>query len=320
MPSEVEERIHKALASHALERLDDGYRLVHPSGAGVSTLRLLPAETAADGGTPVAAVAEMTAEYGGVNFPSFHPVGVQRLNAMAVYGAFELHGRQLRQSARFSIYANEPAPHLASQTILDAFGAQLPIGRSIAMATLSPAMLEEQRAHHAMPREWPKPPDEEFLKAATQFLQGRGLAASNNATAVWAELPLSGDCPSRAIDPDAETALLHVLLGMPHPIAGVGYLANISLPLKAVPPEAAELCRRLNALELDQTDFPPRLGAWGLHGPNDMPGYTLFIPSREIREGLHITLIWWCALRAAWLRDHHWAAGAGLVPGVGQQP
>jgi hypothetical protein len=308
VPSEVEERIHKALTSHALERLEDGYRLVHPGGAGVSTLRFLPA--AADG--PVVAVAEMTADYGGDNFPSFHPLGVQRLNAMAVYGAFELRGSRLHQAARFSIYANEPAPHLASQTILDAFGAQLPIGRSIAMATLSPAVLEEQRAHHAMPREWPKPPDAAALEAATQFLRARGLAASNNDKAVWAELALSGDIPSRAIDPDAPTALLHVLLGVPHPIAGVGYLANISLPLKAAPPDAADLCRRLNALELEQTDFPPRLGAWGLQGPEDVPGYTLFVPARELRDGLHITLLWWCALRAAWLRDHHWAAGAGL--------
>jgi len=40
--SEVEERIHRALARHSLERIEHGYLLVHPQGAGVSLLRLLP--------------------------------------------------------------------------------------------------------------------------------------------------------------------------------------------------------------------------------------------------------------------------------------
>ncbi|MGO9932925.1 MAG: hypothetical protein ACLPV8_14090 [Steroidobacteraceae bacterium] len=311
MTSEVEERIHRALKSHPLERIENGYRLVHPGAAGVSILRLLPVHEVRDG-SQVAAIAEIVAEYNTVGLPPFHATGVQRLNAMAVHGAYHLRNGRLRQMAQFSIYANEPAPHLAAQTILNAFGAQLPIGRSTALATASAAALEQQRAHHAMPRQWPNPLDEQSLQAARIIFQQFGLAASNNAIALWAELPLSGDCPSRSIDPHAETALLQVNLGTPHPVAGAGYLSTISLPLTEAPGNSAEICRRLNAVELEQSDFVPRLGAWGLHGANDLPGYSCFIPCAEPIENLHAAIMWWCIRRAAWLKERFWAAKAGL--------
>jgi hypothetical protein len=309
MTSEVEERIHKALEPHPLEKIELGYRRVHETG--VSLLRLLPKNEVRDG-LHLVAVAEIDTKYSAATFPSFHPTGVQRLNAMAVHGAYHLSSGKLRQTAQYSIYSNEPAVHLAVQSILNAFGGQLPIGRSTALATTSEAVLEQQRAHHAMPRQWQKPLDEESLKAATTMLQGRGLAASNGPTGVWAELALSGDCPSRTIDPQAETALLQVNVGIPHPIAGAGYLATISLPLVQAPVNPAEICRRLNALELEQSEFVPRLGAWGLQAPNDLPGYTCFIPCAEPWGDLHTTLMWWCARRAAWIRDRFWAAKIGL--------
>jgi hypothetical protein len=309
MITEVEERIHKALQSHPLERIDLGYRRVHETGS--STLRLLPVNERRDG-QQLVAVAEIATEFTAAGFPSFHATGVQRLNAMAVHGAYHLSNGKLRQTARYSIYTNETAVHLAVQSILNAFGGQLPIGRSTALATTSAAVLEQQRAHHAMPREWQKPLDEESFKAATTMLQGRGFAASNGPTGVWAEVVFSGDCPSRAIDPHAETALIEVNVGIPHPIAGAGYLAAISLPLTHAPPNSAEICRRLNALELEQSDFVPRVGAWGLHGTHEFPGYRCFIPCAEPYGGLHIASMWWCARRAIWIRDRFWAAKVGL--------
>jgi len=309
--SEVEERIHKALQAHPLERLENGYRLVHPAAAGTGTLRLLPADQVRDG-LQVVAIAEITAEYGAAGLPSFHATGVQRLNAMAVHGAYTLRDGVLRQTAQYSIYSNETAVHLAVQSILNAFGAQLPIGRSTALATKSAAALKQQRAHHALPHQWQKPLAEESLKNTTALLQRSGLAASNNAVAVWAELPLSGNCPSRSIDPQAQTALLQVNTSIPHPIAGAGYFSTISLPMMQAPPNSVEICRRLNELELEELDFVPRLGAWGLHGPNDLPGYSCFVPSAEPLGELHTTIMWWCARRAAWLRDRFWAAQAGL--------
>jgi hypothetical protein len=309
--SEVEQRVHKALAGHPLERIEQGYRLVHPQGAGISTLRLLPANVVRDE-LHVVSIAEISAEYNYVGLPPFSAIGVQRLNSWAVHGAYQLDQRGLRQTAQYSIYAGEPAAHLAAQSILNAFGAQLPIGRSTALATSSAAALRQQRAHHAMPAKWPKPLDEEALKASAAALQQRGLAASSNATVVWAEFPLSGDCPSRAIDPQAETALLQVNVGVPHPVAGAGYLATISLPLTQAPANAGQICARLNELELAEIDFVPRLGAWGLHVPNDLPGYSCFLPSSETVDGLHMTLMWWCVRRAAWLRDRFWAAKVGL--------
>ncbi len=312
MTSEVEERIHKALAAHPLERIEHGYRLVHPPGAGISTLRLLPVSAAKEG-QQVVAIAEIVAAYDSAGLPSFHPSGVQRLNRMAIYGAYEVRDDQLRQTAKVSIYANEPAAHLVAQSILNAFGGQLPIGRSAALATISAAVLEQQRAHHAMPREWKKPLDEESLKAAAAALQGQGLAASNSATSVWAELPMSGDCPSRSIDPRAETALLQVNTATPHPIAGAGYLATIFLPLPKAPEDPTEICRRLNEMDLEHVEFAPRLGAWGLHGREDMPAYTCFFPAAEALPGFHMAMMWWCARRAAWIRDCFWVANQGIV-------
>jgi hypothetical protein len=310
--SEVEERIHTALSRHSLERIEHGYRLVHPQGAGTSTLRLLPADVVRDE-WHVVSIAEIVAEYNHVGLPAFSAMGVQRLNSWAVYGAYDLGERGLRQRAQYSIYAGEPAAHFAAQCILNAFGGQLPIGRSTALATGSAAALKQQRAHHAMPARWPKPLEEEVLRAATAALQQRGLAASNNATVLWAEFPLSGDCPSRAIDPQAETALLQVNVSIPHPVAGAGYLATISLPLTQAPPNGGEICAKLNELELAEVDFVPRLGAWGLHAPNDLPGYSCFIPSAAPLDGLHITLMWWCVRRAAWLRERFWKAKLGLT-------
>jgi hypothetical protein len=313
--SEVEQRIHNALARHPLERIEQGYRLVHPQGAGISTLRLLPANGTGEG-SKVVSIAEIAAEYDS-GVPSFHATGLQRLNAWAVHGAYHLSGGRLRQTAQFSIFADEPGVHLSVQTILNAFGFQLPLGRSIALSMISAAVLKQQRAHHALPHQWQTPLGEESLNTASTMLRQRGLAASNNSTSVWAELPLSGDCPSRSIDPQAETALLQVNMGVPHPIAGAGYLATISLPLTQAPADSAEICARLNALELLEVDFVPRLGAWGLHAPNDLPGYSCFIPSAEPVGGLHMTLMWWCARRAAWLRDRFWKAKVGLhVDGV----
>lgn len=309
MISEVEARIQKALEAHPLERIEGGYRRAHETGN--TTLRLLPADVTR-GQLHVEAVAEIDTKYAAAGLPPFNEFGLQRLNAIAVHGAYYFKDGRLRQTAQYSIYSNETAAHLAAQNILNAFGAQLPIGRSTALAAASTAVLEQQRAHHAMPREWQTALDEESLKAATAMLQGRGLAASNDQNGVWAELPLSGDCPSRAIDPSAETALLQVTAAVPHPIAGAGYLATITLPHPRVPPNAAEICRRLNAKELRQADFVPRLGAWGLQGPHDLPGYSCFIPCAQRWGDLHVTLMWWSVVRAAWIRDRYWMAKVGL--------
>jgi hypothetical protein len=309
--SEVEERVHKALAPHPLERIEHGYRLVHPDGAGISTLRLLPVNGAREG-LNIVSVAEIVAEYNAAGFPQFHATGVQRLNSWAVHGAYHVDNGRLRQTAQYSIHANEPAAHLAAQSILNAFGGQLPLGRSTALAIASAAAMRQQRAHHGMPSRWPKPLDEGALIDAAATLQQRGLAASNNSTAVWAELPLSGNCPSRSMDPQAETALLQVTVGVAHPIAGAGYLATISLPLTQAPVNSAEICARLNELELEEVDFVPRLGAWGLHVPDDLPGYSCFIPAAEPMGELHLTIMWWCVRRAAWLRDRFWEAKVGV--------
>jgi hypothetical protein len=306
--TEIEERIHNALKSHPLERSDNGYRLVHPGGAGVSTLTVLPSQGAGN----VAAVVEIIADYNSALLPSFHETGVQRLNAVAVHGAYHGNGRALRQIAQYSLYPNEPSVALAVQVILNAFGGQLPLGLSTALGVASANAWEQQRARHGMPRQWGEPVAANALEAASTLLRQQGLAASNSQDALWAELPLSGDCPSRSIDPQAETALLQVNMSIPHPIAGAGYLATISLPLAAAPADAAAICRRLNDMELKEVDFVTRLGAWGLTRSDGMPGYSCFIPSPRAMGELHLAVMGWCIRRALWLRDRCWVAGVGI--------
>ncbi|HUY84046.1 MAG TPA: hypothetical protein VMU86_05695 [Steroidobacteraceae bacterium] len=309
--TEVEERIHAALARHPVERTASGYRLAHPGGVGTSSLEFRELARASEQQTAVA-IAEVVADYDPAGLPSLHAAGIQRLNALAVYGAYDLHAGRLRQRAQFTLYTVESAAALATKLILDAFGAQLPLGRSVALSIVSATALEQHRAHHAMPGDWPAPLEEQELRATVAALQQRGLVAANNATVVWAELPLAGDCPSRAIDPKAQTALLEVHAGVLHPIAGAGYLAAISLPFPQRPTEPAELCRRLNAAEFELADFVPRLGAWGVQGVQDLPGYHCFLPCPRPFAGMHHALMWWCVQRAAWIRDRYWSMNDGF--------
>jgi hypothetical protein len=311
LTGEIADRIHQALAKHPLERLADGYRLVHPGGVGAGTLRLLPVAPEGEG-PRVLSVVEIAAEYRAPALQRFHAAGVQRLNALALHGAFDLQGDTLVQKAQLSIYSNEVSAPFMTWLALTAFGQQLPLGQSTALATASAAILEQQRAHHGMPRQWHQPLAADALQATVASLHSRGLAASHNDKAVWAEVALSGTCPSRSIDPKAETALLQVTVGTPHPIAGAGYLASVSLPWPKAPADPAATCRRLNELEMGMPDFVPRLGAWGLHGPEDVPRYTCFIPCPEPFADLHSTMIWWQAVRAAWIRDDLWVAGEGI--------
>jgi len=164
-----------------------------------------------------------------------------------------------------------------------------------------------------MPSRWRHPLEDAAWSALTTQLHQRGLAASNDSSSAWAEVPLSGQSPSRSIDPQAETALLQVNTAVPHPIAGAGYLSTLYLPITQAPAHPGEICRRLNALELEQVDFVPRLGAWGLHGPRELPGYSCFIPAAEPFAGMHVALMWCSVLRAAWLRDRFWQPGIGLT-------
>jgi len=311
LSSEVEERLHRVLSAHPLERIEGGYRLVHPGGVGTSTLRVRPVDESRDG-LRVVGIAEIVAEHAGPGLPNLHPTGLQRLNALAVHGAYQICDGRIRQEAHVSLYEHESAVHFVTQTILNAFGGQLPLGRSILLATTSADALEAQRMHHAMPARWQQPLEAAAFAQSARSLRDRGFVAAHDATSIWAEFPLSGDCPSRTIDPEADTALLQVNTAIPHPIAGAGYLATILLPIREATPSGAEVCRRLNDLELEHVEFVPRLGAWGLHGSKELPGFTYFLPYTAPYADLQTTLILWCARRAAWLRERFWVARTGL--------
>lgn len=310
MTSELENRIHDALKPHPLERIECGYRFVNETGS--TTLRFSPADEMREG-MHLVAVAEIATEFNPAAVSVFDETGLQRLNARAVNGAYVSIDGRLHQMAKYSIYENEPASHLAVKIILDTFGDQLPYGLSVARAAMSPVALERERAHHAAPRRWAVPLPDNTFKQAAAVMNERGLFSSEESAGFVAEIPMSGDVASRLINTNAETALLRVDVATPHPIAGAGYYATIGFPVSPPPEHAAEICRRLNDIELEQNDFVPRIGAWGLRGVSGEPVYSCFIPAIDSFPHLHTILMWWCARRAAWFRDRFWTGGAGFT-------
>jgi hypothetical protein len=117
------------------------------------------------------------------------------------------------------------------------------------------------------------------------------------------------------ISPTAETALLHVSVDTPHPLAGVGYVATIALPYDPPDSEIPFWCRFLNEQEHKMQDFVPRLGAWGMRALNKELVYSMFWPTDRADGTLDGTIMNWMVLRTFWLKKHYWSSGAGLAKG-----
>ena len=156
----------------------------------------------------------------------------------------------------------------------------------------------------------PAPAD---FQETAELLNDRGIVSTIEDGRVTAEVVLSGSATSRMRDPKAETALLGVKTHVPHPLAGVGYLATIALPIdphRSVLPAWSAI---LNEQELASTDFVPRLGAWGVRGAGNELVYSQFIPMDLPMRGLQSTIMWWMIKRTIWLRDTFWAPNRGLT-------
>ena len=310
MLSEVEAIVRRQLAEHSVEQLDDGY--IINSGVGTSRLELLRASPN-QGDPEVVSIAEITTQFAPNAPPRFDLADIGRLNAMAVHGAYFLSDDVIGMKAQYSIYAHEPAPELAAKAILDTFAGQMALGFSVLAGSLSEERLIRERSFQECPRRWDPPPEPASFSSAAEFFRGRGFVSTSSDTGLSLEAVLSGESPSAMMNAEADTALIHVETNVPHPIAGVGYLATIALPVDLPRSVAPQVCHQLNVLEAQQLDFVPRLGAWGLRGVGEQLVYSQFWPNSQPFGEVHRTLMWWMILRVRWLKTHYWYPSMGIA-------
>ncbi|MDB9704052.1 hypothetical protein OAA86_08170 [Rhodospirillales bacterium] len=146
-----------------------------------------------------------------------------------------------------------------------------------------------------------------------KHFQRMGLVSTRGSHGLVLEVPLSEvSAPSRMMESSAETAMLHVSIDTPHPLAGVGYLSTIALPIDPPIQEIVEIASKLNELEHEELDFVPRLGAWAIRGLGDQLVYSMFWATPKSDETMHSTMMNWMLQRTFWLRDNFWVSGEGL--------
>lgn len=309
MTSKVEAIVREQMDQYPVQRVSGGYKIDEPMIT--SWLRFLPA-TGGDDQFRVVSIAEIATQFSAdqTQQPSDDYIAV--LNSQSVYGAYCRQNETLWARAQFTIYAEEPAFEFAAEQILQAYSYQYAIGWSTVLAMQSDELFRQQRAFQECPRSWRNMPDPEEFRSTAELLNSRGFVSTAGDEAVTVEVILSGTSPSRMLDRSADTALIGVKTYAPHPLAGVGYLATIALPVDPPRSKISSICARLNEFELEQSDFVPRLGAWGVRGAGDELVYSLFIPKDQALPGLLRTIIWWMITRVNWLRDSYWVPGFGL--------
>jgi hypothetical protein len=329
MPEEVQSLVDSQFVEAGIPRTSEGFRSVFADVQGTyqdsteaelrkstelygwTCLRFLPADEVKDG-LHLVGIAEIETEFAASRVPSLMPAGIQVLNSRSVFGAFYESDGYLRLRTQYSIYEQEPASQLAAALIVKAFNGHLPFGFATARAQFIPDALVKHRAHLDAPRMWRSPVEPAGFEEGARKFRDAGLLATPGPTGICLEVPLSGDCPSRSYDPRAETALLMLETNAPHPLAGVGYVATIALPVDPIGEELVEVCRELNAFEMRQGDFVPRYGAWGVRGLDDELVYAMFLPTSEAWGLLHNTILNWNVQRAIVIRDLFWEEGRGI--------
>ena len=185
-------------------------------------------------------------------------------------------------------------------------GEQLALGVGIIHSELVPDALPGNRANLEYPRQWAELPDPTVFDAmAKQFAAG-GLVATRGPHGLVLEVPLDGGSPSRMADPKAETALLHVSMDVPHPLAGIGYVATVALPCDPPSAEIPLWCKLLNSAEHGMQDFVPRFGAWGMRSLHSELVYSMFWPTNRAENNLAGTIMNWMVQRALWIKENSW--------------
>ena len=307
--SQVSDVIREQMEGQVVETLPNGYRWVLP--AGHTDLVISPAHIE-NNEWGLCEVVTITSVFKEGSY-DLTQANIAYINRRSAFGSFHVQNGTLTCKQSISIYEDEPAYNWYANIILTALGSQLPFGIGQIQSEYSDEHLSANRANLEYPRQWQnEPPSEAFDRAADQF-QSMGLVSTRGSHGLVLEVPLSEDsAPSRMIEASAETAMLHVSIDTPHPLAGVGYLSTIALPIDPPDQEIVEIANKLNELEHEELDFVPRLGAWAIRGLGDQLVYSMFWATPQSDESMHSTMMNWMLQRTFWLRDNFWVSGEGL--------
>jgi hypothetical protein len=306
----VERLVADTLSSHNLQKIPGGYRQTLRQG--VTDLTFRPLRRTTVDGLTLAAIATVETRFAPGVVPDLNNDGVTRLNRRAAFGAFFRDARGIGSRLTYTVYEQEPAARWAAVVLLDALGHQLPFGIAATQSELSEEHLRGNRANLEYPRRWTNPIPPSTYAEQAALLSSRGIVASAAPDGLILEVPFAEGAPSRMLDPRAETALVRVSTGVPHPLAGGGYLTTITLPIEPPPSTINAWCAHLNAAEHEQEDFVPRVGAWGVRGLHDELVHSLFWPSSHGDPGVVQNITNWAIRRALWLRRTYWTPGRGL--------
>lgn len=235
-----------------------------------------------------------------------------QLNSQSVFGNYFCRDERLGMRASYSVYAKEPATNWVSLILLRAMGEQLALGYGIFQSEFVQEALPENRANLEYPRRWKVEPNQQVLTENAKRFRGRGFVATVGPHGLVLEVPLNDGAPSRMIDENAETAILHVSVDTPHPLAGVGYLATIALPIDPSHEVSGFWCNFLNEKEHSEHDFVPRLGSWGVRSMGTELVYSFFWPTDTADTQMDSTIMNWLVIRTFWLRENYWKPGYGL--------
>lgn len=307
--SQIEELVLSELRKQPeLEAIDRGFRWQR----GEDATRLWFCSTSAPGDFGLCATAWIETVFGPrIEAPDLVELG--RLNRRACFGSYFSSNGRLGMRASYCIYEKEPASTWVAIALLRAMGEQLALGIGIAHSEFVSASLAGSRANLEYPRSWGRTAHTLGFEQIAASFRERGLMATHGSHGLVLEVPLAGISASRMLDPKAETALLHLSMDVPHPIAGVGYAATIAFPIDPPSAKIPSICQALNQAEHAMQDFVPRLGAWGMRSLDSELVYSLFWPTDQADEGLVITIMSWMITRTLWIKSQYWEPGSGLT-------
>ncbi|HEY4254276.1 MAG TPA: hypothetical protein VGM87_23925 [Roseomonas sp.] len=235
------------------------------------------------------------------------------LNQRAAAGSFFRDARGVGCRLTYSLYHDDPLARWIAMDLLGAFGRQLAIGQGLFAMEVSRAHFHASRQVIGVSRHWAKRlPLDAFEEIADGLRQYWGIVSSAESHRLVFEVPMTADTATRGVDPDAETALITIRTDIQHPLAGVGYCATIVLPRQPPPELLTMWCTRLNALEHQQQDFAPRLGAWGKRDLGTRLVYGLFCPADAAGLNRATNIAHWMVMRALWVRTNFWTPDVGL--------
>jgi len=309
MESKIEALVLRHLSQFPkLVKIDRGVESTVPQGK--TTLTFGDSSDIFDARSPCS-IAEIETIFTG-QLANLDEVTLAGLNRRTIWGNFFERDGQLGLRLSCSIYQDEPAAEWIASLLMQGLGEQLAVGFGNIKAYLSPNNLPHSRANLEFPRSWANLFEPGCFSAAAKQFSDQGWVSTGQESSFTLEVPMGPGGASRMIEKSAETALLRVDVGVPHPLAGVGYFGSIALPINPKADDIPAISCRLNALEHELADFPPRFGAWATRCTGKELVYAVFLPNVRADSGIPKTMMAWLVRRALWLRDEIWEPRHGV--------